>query len=178
MRPKCSQLRRVWRVPLLASLLLGAALPAVPADSAEVALIFLVRHAEKLTVQEDPGLSEAGHLRAKELAKLLQDAGIEHIYSTDFIRTRDTAAPLANHLGLAVTIYDWDDLDTLATELKTAGRRSLVVGHSDTTPQLVDMLGAEPGPPIDEQTEYDRLYVVTIAEDGVVTTELRRYDPP
>lgn len=153
-------------------------LPGMAVTADEPALVFLVRHAEKLTSGEDPALSAAGRLRAEELARLLQDAGIGHIYSTDFVRTRDTAAPLAERLGLPITIYDWDQLDALAAELKTAGRRSLVVGHSDTTPDLVGRLGAEQGPPIDEPTEYDRLYVVTIAADGNVTTELRRYSPP
>ena len=114
-------------------------------------------------------------MRAAALANLLQDASIERIYSTDFLRTRDTATPLASRLGLPVMIYDWDALDALAAELKKPGRRSLVVGHSDTTPELVGILGGDPGPPMDEQAEYDRLYVVTIAGDGSVSTELRRY---
>jgi len=66
-------------------------------------------------------------------------------------------------------------MDALAAELKTPGRRSLVVGHSDTTSELVGLLGGEPGPPIDEPGEYDRLYVVRVGPEGSVTTELRRY---
>jgi hypothetical protein len=54
----------------------------------------------------------------------------------------------------------------------------LVVGHSNTTPELVEILGGKPGPPIDDANEYDRLYVVTITEDGAVTTEMRRYGEP
>jgi hypothetical protein len=50
-----------------------------------------------------------------------------------------------------------------------------VVGHSDTTPELVGLLGGDPGAPIDEPTEYDRLYVVTLGPDGTVTTVLLRY---
>jgi phosphohistidine phosphatase SixA len=154
---------------------LFAIVPAVPADTGPDARIFLVRHAEKQTAGEDPALSEAGRMRAQELADLLQEAGIGHIYSTDFARTRDTAAPLADRLGLAVTIYDWDAMDALAAELTEPGRISLVVGHSDTTPELVRLLGGDPGEPIDEPEEYDRLYVVTVAADGAVTSELRRY---
>ena len=53
--------------------------------------------------------------------------------------------------------------------------RILVAGHSNTTPKLVELLGGNPGPPIDEKTEYDRLYVVVLGADGAVTTTLLRY---
>jgi len=141
-------------------------------------VVYLVRHAEKQTVGEDPGLNEAGRERAAELARLLQDGGIETIFSTDFARTRETAAPLAEHLGLTIRIYDWERMGELAADMRQNGGRYLVVGHSNTTPELVGILGGDPGPPIDEATEYDRLYVVTVSEDGAVTTELRRYGEP
>jgi len=149
--------------------------PAAAGEPGEPAMVFLVRHAEKQETAGDPALSEAGQQRARELAGLLRDAGIGFIYSTDFLRTRGTAAPLAEQQGLLVTLYDWNEMGSLVEELKTPGHRSLVVGHSDTTPELVGMLGGEPGPPIDEPTEYDRLYVLGIGPDGRVTTELRRY---
>jgi len=139
------------------------------------AVVYLVRHAEKQVVGEDPGLNEAGRKRAVELARLLQDAGIEVIYSTDFARTLQTAAPLAEQLGLTVHIYEWERIRELAAGMLRNGGRYLVVGHSDTTPELVGILGGDPGPPIDEVTEYDRLYLVTIGIDGNVTTEMRRY---
>jgi probable phosphoglycerate mutase len=142
------------------------------------ALIFLVRHAEKAPDGNDPALTKAGRQRARDLATLLLAEGIEFVYSTDFARTRDTATPLAEQLGLQLTLYDWDQMDALAAELRTPGRRSLVVGHSDTTPELVGLLGGEPGTAIDESGEYDRLYVVRIELDGTVTTDLRRYGKP
>ena len=61
-------------------------------------VIFLARHAEKTDESHDPQLSGTGRQRAAELAQLLRDAGIEHIHSTDFNRTKDTAAPLADLL--------------------------------------------------------------------------------
>jgi phosphohistidine phosphatase SixA len=138
-------------------------------------VIYLVRHAEKASSGKDSELTEGGRERALTLARTLSDAGIDTIYSTDFKRTRDTAAPLAERLGLEIRIYDWDALEALATNLQCAGGRHLVVGHSDTTPQLVGMLGGEPGPAVDERGEYDRLYVVTVGPDGTVTTTLLRY---
>ena len=56
--------------------------------------IYLVRHAEKLA-GDDPSLTPEGAARAELLAETLGDAGIVRIYSTDYARTRGTAAPLA-----------------------------------------------------------------------------------
>ena len=145
----------------------------VPMDGSTV--VILVRHAEKQDGGDDPALSAAGMERARAIARLLGDAGVEVIYSTDYARTRDTAAPLASQLKLDVAIYDPLRLQDLAASIKQRGGRCLVVGHSNTTPELVGLLGGEPGAEIDEESEYDRLYVITIAPDGTVATVLLRY---
>jgi phosphohistidine phosphatase SixA len=164
----------------LAALVLVSAIGLTPdAFSTEgTTIIYLVRHAEKSTEGKDPTLTAAGLQRTVELAQLLQGAGIGAIYSTDFNRTRDTVAPLAEQLGLEITLYDWDQMEELAADMTRRGGHYLVVGHSDTTTDLVEMLGGEPGAPIDEADEYDRLYVVRVMPDGTVTTELRRYGKP
>ena len=105
---------------------------------------------------------------------MLRDAVIDHIHSTDFIRTRDTAAPLAALLDLKQEFYDPTQLAEFAQTLMQQGQRHLVVGHSNTTPELVRLLGGDPGSPIEETSEYDRLYVVTVDQSGV-TTVLMRY---
>ena len=137
--------------------------------------VFLVRHAEKTMEKTDPGLTEAGQARAIALAERLEGEGITHIHSSDYIRTRDTAAPLAERLGLKVEIYDAGDLPSIAEKLKAIPGRHLVVGHSNTTPQLTELLGGDGGTPIVEATEYDRLYVVTIEAGEPVKTYLTRY---
>ncbi|TXS92896.1 histidine phosphatase family protein [Parahaliea maris] len=154
----------------------NVASPADVANSRATPLqVFLVRHAEKVDASSDPALSEAGLQRAQALAHTLRDAAIEHIHSSDYIRTRDTAAPLAELLGQEVSLYDVEALPDLAEALRTAGGRHLVVGHSDTTPELVTLLGGEPGPEINEASEYDRLYLLAIDTAGNVTTTLLRY---
>ena len=59
--------------------------------------VFVVRHAEKQSESNEPGvpLSEAGRARANRLAAYLKNAGVTAIYSTDFVRTLETAEPLA-----------------------------------------------------------------------------------
>lgn len=151
---------------------------AAEADRAEAAVIFLVRHAEKIDPYpdgpSDPPLTEAGRARAAELARTLADAGIERVLTTDFRRTRDTAAPLAEALGLEPEPYDPAALEELAGRLAATGERVLVVGHSNTTPRLVELLGGDPGPPIAEPSEYDRLYVLSLpVGDDPITTRMR-----
>lgn len=143
-------------------------------------VVFLVRHAEKSSgaaggASQDPGLTEAGRDRARALARVLGPAGITAIHSTDYRRTLGTARPLADALGREVTIYQPDELEALAERLRGTGGRHLVVGHSNTTPELVSMLGGEPGPPIDEECEYDRLYVLVLEPDRTATTIRQRY---
>ena len=156
---------------IAAMMLLTACTQAAPKTDA----IFLVRHAEKTTEKTDPGLTEAGKARAIALADRLEDEGITHIHSSDYIRTRDTAAPLAARLGLDVEIYDAGDLPGMAAKLKAMPGRHLVVGHSNTTPQLTELLGGDGGTPIVEATEYDRLYIVTTKAGEPVKSYLTRF---
>jgi broad specificity phosphatase PhoE len=144
----------------------------------QAAVFYLVRHAEKIEpapvdAPRDPSLTERGHRRAAELARLLSAEGLTAVYSSDYQRTRQTAAPVAAALGVEVQIYDAGDLESLAEQLRRAGGRALVVGHSNTTPQLAALLDGEAGPPIDEAVEFDRLYVLHVGTDGVTTSMLR-----
>jgi len=160
----------------LAALAVCLGLPMAHGATPGVAtVVYLVRHAEKTQDSDDPALRTEGVARAEALAEIMRDAGVTAVHSTDFRRTRDTAAPTAARLGLDMRGYHWDEMDALAAAIRHEGGRHLVVGHSDTTPELVGLLGGDPGAPIDEPTEYDRLYIVTLGPDGTVTTVLLRY---
>ena len=133
------------------------------------ATLYLVRHAEK-QAGDDPGLTDAGLQRAANLAILLQDADINHLFSSDYRRTRETAAPLATSLGLDIQIYDPRDLASFAEKLRSLDGNALVIGHSNTTPELAQFLGgrSEPMP----EWEYDRLYQLQISDVSTTTTVL------
>ena len=163
---------------LLALILVLVAFPAsLSAQSGDV-VVFLVRHGEvESDGTSDPSLSEAGQERALLLARMLGDVGITHMHSPELTRTRQTGGPLAEATGLAIAPYDYRDLPGFAEELRGTPGRHLVLGHSNTTPEVVAALGGDPGTPIDE-SEFDRLYVVTLAADGTVTTVLLRYGAP
>ena len=141
----------------------------------EGTIIFLVRHAEKTDQAENPALTAEGEQRAEDLASMLADAGISGIHSTDFARTRDTAKPLAERLGLTVQLYDPAEPGALLARLKGTAGRHLVVGHSNPVPDLVGRLGGTPGPAIDEAREHDRLYLVLLDTEGAASTVLLRY---
>lgn len=168
-------MRRNWFTALL---LLGAcAGTESPISNQETKIglhkVYLVRHAEK-QAGEDPSLTAAGEARAAELADLLVDQGLAQIHSTNYKRTLETAAPLAARTGLEVVLYDPRDLDRFAGELRASVGVHLVVGHSNTTPQLATALGGDPGGEIDETAEYDRLYVIDLSS-GAVVSSIERY---
>lgn len=156
--------------PAAAAIVLLSAVSSARAET----VIVLVRHGEKVDESRDADLSAAGRERARALAAILKDAGVGAVYSTDYIRTRETARPLADLLAKPIEVYDGDELEAFATALRSRGGRALVVGHSDTTPELVKLLGGEPGAPI-ASDEYDRLYILTLSGDGKVSTTLLRF---
>ena len=142
-------------------------------------VVFLVRHAEKVDDSRDPALSEAGRARAELLADVLRDAGITVIWSTDYQRTRGTAEPLARRLGIEIRSYNPSALELFARQLRALPGRHLVVGHSNTTPDLARALGGDPRGAIDD-AEYDRLYAITLGGESVTTALMRygeRYNP-
>ena len=136
---------------------------------------FLVRHAEKMNESRDAPLSMRGVERVRSLSSMLRDAELDGVFSTDYRRTRGTAEPVAAMHGVEVELYEANDLEEFAAQLRERGGRILIAGHSNTTPDLVAHLGGVAGEPIVEATEYDRLYVVTIDQCGVVSTTLLRY---
>lgn len=168
-------------VAALALLAGGAGTVAAQAGADDgVSVVWLVRHAERADAgmddQPDPDLSETGRVRAAELARFLGDAGITSIHSTPYRRTQQTAAPLAEALGLPVQTYDPRDTAAFVEALHAPGRH-VVVGHSNTTPALVQQLGGDPVSAIHE-AEYDRIYVVVLGADGSVTSSLLRFGAP
>lgn len=140
----------------------------IPTDIATT--IYLTRHAEKAKDgTKDPSLTEEGRERAKTFARNLEKNNVRAIYSTDYKRTRETVAPLAEALGLELIIYDPGKLENLKEEILKEykyGETVVVVGHSNTTPTLVNLLiNKEQFKQIDED-DYTNLYKVEIQYDG------------
>ncbi len=134
-----------------------------------VKTVYLVRHAEKEKGNNrNPNLTEKGKTRAINLVKMLKNKNIEIIYSTQYARTIQTASPMAKELGLNIQSYDPRNLKQFADSLLSKQANMLIVGHSNTTPSLVQLLGGNAKSKIDE-SEYNRVYKLQISEDKVVT---------
>lgn len=159
------------QISWLRRLVLSAVLTVCAAGTAlaQSSTVILVRHAEKVDDSADPMLNDAGNARAQALADALAQAGVTAILTTQYERTRRTAAPLGERLGIApivVAAAGRSHVDDVAARVRELGRGTiLVVGHSNTVPAIVRALG---GPDIGEiaDSSYDDMFVLTIDENG------------
>ncbi|HSU86244.1 MAG TPA: phosphoglycerate mutase family protein [Chthoniobacterales bacterium] len=147
---------------LMLPLFIGASLFA-SAAAAQPRVIFLVRHAERAAISghvpSDTGLSEVGRARAEALAQALKDAQITAIYTSEYKRTKETAAPLAQSLGIRPEVIPGDDVRSLVKRLNASRGNVLVVGHSNTLPQIISALGVSARVTVAE-SDYDNLLLV------------------
>lgn len=141
--------------------------------------VFLVRHAERADEpRQDPPLTEKGVARSQALARLLSTADIKAIYTSQFARTKLTAEPLAKQLGITATplslkispsnpraIAEESTKETVEKIMSQAGGSVLLVGHSNSIPDVIKMLGGDVVPTIDEK-KFDDLFVVTVYANG------------
>lgn len=178
--PSLTRRRRTFLAPLWATWLLAMGVFAILLGvfwtwhSATATTIVLVRHAEKeLGAISDAPLSPEGEQRADRLARMFGDAAefgrIGKIYVTNTRRTQQTALRLSQRLGINSEVVDakTDSKDLAKRVLdENRGKRALVVGHSNTVPEIVAALSkSKEVPPIGED-EYDTLYVVTVPTFG------------
>lgn len=129
---------------LLAAFLLLAVAACATADAADEPVrpnYYVMRHLQKAT-GDDPGLTEEGQRNAARLADLLADDPPSAIYVSNTRRARDTAAMLATRLGLTPKTYDPRDTPALVAAVTAETGTVLIVGHSNTVPEIVERLGA------------------------------------
>ena len=131
--------------------------------------IWVVRHAEKLTddlKDANPDLNEKGLQRAEDLKQYLSKKKIEKIFSTPFLRTKNSAEPLAKMLNIEVEIYQTKVNADFANKIKALPNRNiLIVGHSNTVIEIVKTLGAKPPVQTLKDDDYDFLFEVKIKGD-------------
>jgi broad specificity phosphatase PhoE len=130
--------------------------------------IYLVRHAEKdydSSNKDDLPLTDCGEQRSKSLAVFLADINLKSVYSTDYARTRSTAAPTAEMKNLETQMYNAADHAGLVAEILAAQETVLVVAHSNTIPVIASMLTGENFSEIDLDV-YDRIYQVVMCRNA------------
>ena len=122
-------------------LLVLAACAAVP--SAPPALhpnYYVMRHLQKAAGQ-DPGLTGEGRTNAERLIALLAADPPSAIYVSTTRRAQETAAPLAARLGIAPKLYNPSDTPALIAAVTAEPGTVLIVGHSNTVPDIIERLG-------------------------------------
>lgn len=177
---------KTLRVMLSVAMLLASAAEAIAAGPQ---VVFMVRHAERAVAapagataaekpmtaaSDDPPLSIPGHERAVRLAAILRSADVRHVFTTEYLRTRQTAVPTADARHLEIVAIPAKDPDALLTKIRQATGNVLVVGHSNTIPDLLKALGIKDDITIAE-AEYDNLFVVIRSEAGEPSLVRLRY---
>jgi len=149
--------------------------------SRPITTIILVRHAEKNIEPNnpDPDLSPAGEARAQELARMFSNAGVNAIYATEYKRTQETVKPLADRLGLTVSLVDAKDTPELLKQILTnhRGQTIFVSGHNNTVPELATALSGEKLALIPE-SEFDNMFIVTVYRFGRAKVVKIKYGNP
>ena len=177
-------MKRVVLVSLLAALL-AMSLAAAPNP---VTTVILVRHAEKASQEDDSPLTPAGTERANELARVLAGVKVDAIYTTQYRRVQDTAAPAATAAGITPVVRNTGP--TYAADLakhilaEHRGQTVLVVGHTTTTIALLKALGASEASLLMDlasgyttipESQYDILFVLRDVEGAAPAVVALRY---
>jgi broad specificity phosphatase PhoE len=161
----------------------GVAIAAARTQQSDT-LVMVVRHAEKAGPTGDVALSAPGEERARALLVVARDAGVSAVITTQFQRTRQTGAPVAQALGVTPDVVAAAaDVKEHARQIaalvreRYLGRTVLVVGHSNTVPAIIAALG---GPTMRDlcDSEYDRLFVLSLAEGSSARLVQSRYGAP
>jgi 2,3-bisphosphoglycerate-dependent phosphoglycerate mutase len=134
--------------------------------------IWIVRHAEKQTIDPknaNPALNAEGEKRAEDLAEYLKKEKVDYIFSTDYLRTKQTATPLAKQKGLKIETYNPKNHAGLVQKIKslTQGKNSLIVGHSNTVLEILELLGGVAPVKSLTDNDYDFIFKLTLKGDKV-----------
>ena len=123
--------------------------------------LYFVRHAEKRNSTDTTSLSPLGQARAVALSDLLIHSSIDSIYTTKYIRTQQTAQPLAHAIQKPIFIYNLDSISQFSQRLRELkGKNVLIVGHSNTVPKMIQDIS---GTKVEiKDNDFDILFIVKI----------------
>ena len=144
----------------------GKPIKMVDKESISKTTIILVRHAEKEKDSKDPNLTSAGQKRANDLMGILKNIKLDHVFSTEYNRTQQTAQPTAQSQDLVIEKYNPRALEEFGNMLlnEYQGKTILVVGHSNTTPTLLNFCMKEKVVESIDESDYKNLFIVNITQ--------------
>lgn len=121
--------------------------------------IYVVRHFDTPEGVKDARLTAVGEARARSLVRWFEGNSLAAIYVTPFARTRASAAPVAAAKGLTRIDYDWTDAARLVAAVRGQPGDVLIVGHSNTVPEIVERFGGtRPAPMV--HADFGDLWIV------------------
>ena len=131
---------------------------AAQSASTDKGYVFIVRHGEKVSETADE-LSSVGKQRAACLAQTLKDTNVKAVITSEANRTKQTAGPTAEEHHVTAMTVKAGDTAALVKEIAKDEQAGdvLVVGHSNTIPQLLNALTGKQT--AWSPTEYDDLFV-------------------
>ncbi|HEX9953829.1 MAG TPA: phosphoglycerate mutase family protein [Allosphingosinicella sp.] len=153
-----------------AALMLSGCATVEDAPAGQSSAYYVMRHLQKAEGSPDPSLSAEGAANAQRLTAWFEGkARPAAIYVSTTRRARETAAPLAAKLRLTPKEYNPADTAALVARVRAEAGSVLVVGHSNTVPDIVAALGGTRPAPLGEM-DFGTVWIV--AKDGGATEPL------
>lgn len=137
--------------------------------SPAITSLIIVRHAEKKNETDTTTLTTAGYDRSQRLATLLTNTNLSAIYTTPFVRVRQTAEPTAKQKNLSMqdyTPHEISEIDRIITS--NLGKTVLIVGHSNTIPNI---LNHYTGSVLENLSNYNDIFVLNIINSKLNTNK-------
>lgn len=136
----------------------------------QITTYYLVRHAEKdrsNSEDKNPNLTTEGLQRAERWNTVLSNITFDAVYTTNYNRTQQTAAPIAKKNNLRPIIYEAREMKNDSFINDTNGKTVFIVGHSNTIPQIVNtLIGTKKYSDINDN-ENGSLFIITVIGNQV-----------
>lgn len=120
---------------------------------------YVIRHFDTPEGVRDAQLTPTGQARARALVRWFQGKPLSAVLSTPTDRTRNSAAPLAAARGLPIATYDPTAYAALVERVRKTKGAVLVVGHSNTVPDIVAALGGTRPAPL-SHPDFGDIWIV------------------
>lgn len=119
----------------------------------------------------NPPLSKIGLERAEDLRKLLKRKRIDSLFSTPYLRTKQTLLPLSKERNIVIKDYKVNDI-AFIQKLKNLPDHIniIIVGHSNTVVSLAKELGAKIPFSDLKDDDYDFIFKLKVKKNKTKTS--------
>ncbi|MBT4472911.1 MAG: histidine phosphatase family protein [Bacteroidetes bacterium] len=145
-------------------------------EKENTSVYYFIRHAEKDrsdSTNKNPSLTLQGLERANKWALFFKDKNIAAVYSTNYKRTQQTALPIAKEQNLEIISYTAKELISEKFIADNKGKNIVIVGHSNTTPELVNSLLGEKKYEDIADRENNNVFIVTLNKNKTTAKRVK-----